>query len=99
MTRKRINQAVRACLERCYGADNMTRCVAAYMEELRFSREWDTNELQAIYSTVLRMLRALRSDTGGDIADYQLSNRPQLAACDSGLTAEAASPRKPGPPA
>jgi len=76
MTRKRINQAVRECLDRCYGADNMTRCVAAYMEELRFSREWDTNELQAIYSTVLRMLRALRSDPVGDDADYQLSNRP-----------------------
>jgi hypothetical protein len=59
MSAASINDAIRDCLDRCYESDNATGCVAAFMQELRDSRGWTQQELHIIYSTVIRMLRAL----------------------------------------
>ena len=62
MSSYRINEAVRDCLARCYEADNATCCVAAFMQELRATKAWTEKELSLVYSTVLRMLRAINAD-------------------------------------
>jgi hypothetical protein len=59
MSSIRINQAIRECLDRCYGSANATGCVAAFMQEMRDSGSWTQQELHLVYSTVIRMLRAL----------------------------------------
>jgi hypothetical protein len=59
MSTVRINSAIRDCLDRCYRSDNPTGCVAAFMQELRDCGTWTQQELHIVYSTVIRMLRAL----------------------------------------
>ena len=59
MSPARINCAIRDCLERCYQSDNATASVAAHMHELRGDGGWTQQELHIVYSTVIRMLRAL----------------------------------------
>ena len=59
MSSSSINSAIRDCLDRCYQSDNATGCVAAFMQELRDEGIWTRQELHIVYSTVIRMLRAL----------------------------------------
>ena len=62
MSVERINNAIRSCLDRCYESDHATGSVAVFVQELRDSGEWTNEELQAVYSTVMRLLRALDID-------------------------------------
>lgn len=62
MSTVRINSAIRDCLDRCYRSDNPTGCVAAFMQELRDDGTWSQQELHIVYSTVIRMLRALNAE-------------------------------------
>ena len=71
MSTNRIDNAIRCCLDRCYESDNSTASVAAFMEELRDSGEWTSDELQAVYFTVTKLLRAVtieRRRVGGSLA-------------------------------
>jgi hypothetical protein len=52
----KINDAIRSCLERCYGERAPLIKVAAYTRELRKDPSWREEEIEKVESTVLKML-------------------------------------------
>ena len=52
----KINEAIRACLERCYGDKTPLASIADFIGELREDPTWREAEVEEVESTVLRML-------------------------------------------
>jgi len=52
----RINDAIRSCLERCYGDKTPLTTVAKFLSELRRDPGWSEAEIEGVQTTVLKML-------------------------------------------
>jgi hypothetical protein len=52
----RINDAIRSCLERCYGDRTPLSTVAKFLSELRRNPAWHETEVEEVQTTVLKML-------------------------------------------
>jgi hypothetical protein len=52
----RINDAIRSCLERCYGDKTPLATVAKFLSELRRHPKWSEAEVEEVQTTVLKML-------------------------------------------
>ena len=52
----RINDAIRSCLERCYGDKTPLATVASFLSELGRDPTWREAEIEEVQSTVLKML-------------------------------------------
>jgi len=52
----KINDAIRSCLEQCYGDRTPLATVADFLRKLRKDPAWSETEIEEVQSTVLKML-------------------------------------------
>ena len=52
----KINDAIRSCLEQCYGDKAPLATVADFLRKLRMDPAWSETEIEEVQSTVLKML-------------------------------------------
>jgi hypothetical protein len=55
----RINAAIRACLQRCYGPRPPLSCLAEYVAELRADPAWTDREIGEVERAVHRILKLI----------------------------------------
>lgn len=63
---ERINNAVNACLKHCYEAPSPLPRLAEFLQGLRTETDWLDEEIRAIEIAVLRMLKDILVEEGGD---------------------------------
>jgi hypothetical protein len=73
MQREKIAQAVSACLEACYGADDPLAQLAAFVNELKMDPHWSQAEVWAVETQSLKLLNLLvsRPRKKADLADSE----------------------------
>lgn len=59
LTVNRMNNAIRACLDECYAADNPLATMAEFVRRLRQNPQWRESEIDEVEVTVRRMLRVM----------------------------------------
>ena len=52
----KINNAIRACLERCYGDKTPLATIAKFLTDLRQDPTWKEAEIEEVQAAVLKML-------------------------------------------
>lgn len=72
----KINTAIRACLDRCYGAESPLAAMAQFLADLRRRPEWKQAEVEEVEVTVRRILQAVvtrQTDSSASQAGLQTS--------------------------
>jgi hypothetical protein len=59
MSVKRINDAIRECLDKCYQSPNSLAVLADFVAELRNRSDWSVSEVEQVETTVRRLLTAM----------------------------------------
>jgi len=70
---KKVNAAVRVCLERCRGASHSLAKLAGYLAELRVAGAWREAEIHAVERSVIKMLNGIAQTS---IYAADATNRP-----------------------
>ena len=68
-----VNQAIQACLERCYQTAEFLPKIAAFVDELQRSPAWTEREVRAVELAVLKVVRNL---VRGPIYPGDATNQP-----------------------
>lgn len=56
---EKLNRAVKACLDRCYGSRDMVSEIAAFCAELGRTAQWTKREIHAVEMAVLEVLHVM----------------------------------------
>ena len=59
MSVKRINDAIRECLDKCYQSPNSLAVLADFVADLRARPGWASSEVDQVETTVRRILTAM----------------------------------------
>ncbi len=60
----KINEAIHACLDRCYSAKLPVACMAEFLESLRTDPAWLPGELDAVEQRVRHILTLIVEEPG-----------------------------------
>jgi hypothetical protein len=75
----RINAAIGDCLNRCYLSPTPVLCLTEYLKTLMASGDWTADEVAAVRSAAVHILRnvAAPEDDDGMPLGFSLEYRPQ----------------------
>jgi hypothetical protein len=62
----KINDAVHECLNRCYASPTPVLCLTEYLKRLMDTRVWTVDELAAVRSAAVRILRNIAAPQEDD---------------------------------
>ena len=58
----KINHAIRDCLTRCYRSDDIVHEMASFLDDLKKTGSWTTDEMLTVEFAVLELLHSVLED-------------------------------------